>query len=113
MSRWRYNVLLATRLAPVTRSLNLAKLARRLVTLIPPDSYIAESLTVRVEQNDILGIASCLRGLASMALARGDDDRAALLYGAAERLNDDSGSFFQRPLAPDTCCHRWTPWTDG
>ena len=87
----------ATQLAPVTPSLNLAKLARAAGELDTAGQLFAESLTVWVEQNDILGIAGCLRGLASMALAHGDDDRAARLYGAAERLTDDSGSFLPAP----------------
>jgi predicted ATPase/class 3 adenylate cyclase len=47
-----------------------------------------ESLRLRLELGEKSGIAACLEGLAGLAGAQGRQERAALLFGAAEALRE-------------------------
>ncbi len=55
-------------------------------------SFYSESLAVCTELGDRLGIPARLDRLASVAAAQGVPDRAARLWGAAERLREETGS---------------------
>jgi hypothetical protein len=58
--------------------------------------YLCESLAVRRELGERLGIAECLEGLAAVADGTGQPDRAARLLGAAGTLREAIGA----PLPP-------------
>lgn len=52
----------------------------------------AESLPQALAAHDLRSLDACLHGLAGVAAARGDAERAAQLWGAGERLRESLGS---------------------
>jgi ATP/maltotriose-dependent transcriptional regulator MalT len=54
-------------------------------------SLFEEGLTFSLEVGDHANVAHCLEGLAAVAVARGEADRAARLLGAAQRLREGGG----------------------
>ena len=59
-------------------------------------AHLTESLALRRELGERLGIAECLEGLATVAAGTGQPERAARLLGAAEALREAIGA----PLPP-------------
>ena len=55
-------------------------------------ALFAEALALFRKLGDPLGIAECLEGLAGVAGARGEGERAARLYGAADSLRESIGA---------------------
>ena len=59
-------------------------------------AFMAESLALRREMGERLGIAECLEELAAVAAGSGEPARAARLLGAAEAIRMAIGA----PLPP-------------
>jgi len=51
-----------------------------------------EGLEFSLEVGDYANTAYCLEGLAAVAVARGEADRAARLLGAAQRIREEVGA---------------------
>ncbi len=81
---------LRDRLAPVLHNLGYALLRQGQVTRAA--GLFEQSLALYRERNAASGIAFCVAGLASVAIARERDDRAARLMAAAVRLLKSAGS---------------------
>jgi hypothetical protein len=60
-------------------------------------SLYQDTLAIRVELGNRLGIAQVLEGVAAIAAARGDALAASRTWGAAERLREEIGS----PASPN------------
>lgn len=71
---------------------DLAKVARARGDYSLAHDQLAESLGIRAEYREKLGVAACLRGLASVAALTHRYERAARLYGAAEALREAIGA---------------------
>ena len=56
------------------------------------DRLLGESLGQAAERGNQLGLASCLQAMASLALDRGDGERAATLLGVADGLRAATGA---------------------
>ena len=51
-----------------------------------------QALAIRLELGHKSGVVECLRSLAEVAVATGEVERAARLYGAAEALREETGA---------------------
>jgi hypothetical protein len=67
---------------------------------------LAESLELRQEIGDAGGSAWCLERAAEVALARGQERKAARLYGTAAGLREAIGSVIDRPDRAEYERHR-------
>jgi predicted ATPase/DNA-binding SARP family transcriptional activator len=82
--------------ANVARSLfNLGAVALMLDRLPAADDRFGEALALGQEAGDKEDMAWCLLGIAGLASAAGDGDRAAMLLGAAVELLDAMGASFK------------------
>lgn len=70
---------------------HLGQLARTDGDLVTAASLHHEALALRDDLGDRVGVADSLEALAGLALARGSDDKAARLFGAAEALRQATG----------------------
>lgn len=75
---------------------NLAKVARARGDYVRSHALLVESLTLRWEYGDKMGIEGCLRGLGRIAAQTYHFERAARLFGAAEALREAVGASIPR-----------------
>jgi non-specific serine/threonine protein kinase len=75
---------------------NLAKVARARGDYDGANALLIESLGFRWEYEDKLGMAVCLRGLATVAVLTERYERAARLFGAADALREAIGASIPR-----------------
>jgi DNA-binding CsgD family transcriptional regulator len=87
--------------------INMAQSARNRGDVQRATALYAEGLALRWDQGDKISVVGCLRGLALVAALGRQYDRAARLFGAAERLreaigegDDRSDSRAEKALAP-------------
>jgi predicted ATPase/class 3 adenylate cyclase len=77
----------------------LGEIVRRSGDEDEASALFASGLRAFAELRDGGGVSDCLDGLARLALAGGDPERAGRLRGAAERMRDEHG---RRPIRTDT-----------
>jgi len=75
---------------------NLGLVTRQLEQGMKARGFFAESVTIRVEIEDVPGLAHSLDAIAGLAALQGRQTRAAKLFGAAEALREE----IKMPLPP-------------
>jgi tetratricopeptide (TPR) repeat protein len=81
--------------------LGLGKLAFHQGNYEAAGRLMRESLLIRRDIGEKRGIAQCLEGLADLATAKGDPERAARLWGAAEALRQVIGASLSQSARAD------------
>jgi tetratricopeptide (TPR) repeat protein len=64
------------------------------------EAPLLDALQLRDQQQDQANLPYCLEGLAGVAAARGEPERAARLFGAAAALREASGAPMPTPVRP-------------
>jgi len=76
---------------------NQAKIARARGDLRHARSLFVESLALRWEHQERIGLVGCLRGLGQIEVLAGRHEKAAQLFGAADALREAIGAELPRP----------------